>query len=1146
MKVHLLALNCNGLALDRNRSTLIALIKHKNADLVLLQETHIHTVIQKKQISKQWGATIIWGDANGPHDGGTAILINPKFKGTISSSSSFFDGRVTKVSVVLDHENFDIFSIYAPANYRTRPQFFKDLYDIILQSNNPILAGDFNCISNPNLDRISSTPYINRCMAGIDALTEITSQFNLIDAYRHTHPLGTDMSCTTSRTINNTQKISQSRIDRFYIPKTYHSLIKHVQYTSCIYSDHSFLALTLNLPNVTKLGPGYWKCNQIILSDPHFILDFQSLWDRVSSVDDRSPEWWDGAKMEFRSLIQAHSIRLSTIKKFKIHELENIINSNTARHSTKTKAKADLHNLLSDDLEAAKIRSRSQRLDFEETPSKYFLHLEKQQQQKKLISRLESANGDVTRSEDIISTCRDFYSNLLSAEPVEQPVIDYFLEGLPSLTPEQQLLCEGPITKAECLHALKHMRSDRSPGIDGLTKEFYLSVFHLIGDDFAKMANACYLSGHLSDTQRHGLITLLPKTDLPSCQLTNWRPISLLCVDYKIMSKVICNRLKLVSGFIVSKDQTCAVPGRSILDNLHLLRNSIDYINVKNIPAAVISLDQAKAFDRVSHDYLFQVLEKFGFGPSFLKWISLFYNDVSSSVYVNRFISEPFPVTRSVRQGCSLSPALYILAAEPFANKVRQDSHIEGLRLPGSADSHVISQYADDNTFILTCPLSIFKLFCLADLFSRASGSLLNRRKCFAIGLGTWKDHPPECPGLVWKPGAKIYGVYFGTDDDALNSWKPVLQKIERRFIKHRSRNFTLRGAAVFLNSMVLSSLWYVGQIYPIPKHYIPRFNKLFFSLIWGNNKPELLWRDTLHLEPSEGGLGLSHYQLKLKAFYVLHLFGFLKGTEAKWAHFTAYFVGLQLRDFCPQIFSPSTPHSEVPTPFYHVALQEFRQIQAYLDLNSSYNTKSIYNKLLSNQNYVVKVQSKFPDIDFNTVWPFITHKFFDHYIRNFNYKIVHQILPVASMLFRRNIVHSTNCIHCSQPETIEHLLIECPTVEPVWISMLPILNKVTSVETTIDRNFLLFHLSDTLPSTDKPINLLIFSYIKYALWLARNAAIFDNIPFNANSVSAGIKHNIRQRISADYNRNFRLFLKTWSHCPNLVEFTGDKLKFLF
>ena len=132
---------------------------------------------------------------------------------------------------------------------------------------------------------------------------------------------------------------------------------------------------------------------------------------------------------------------------------------------------------------------------------------------------------------------------------------------------------------------------------------------------------------------------------------------------------------------IVSSDQTCAVMGRSILDSVHTLKRAYCYCEQKDLGCAFVSLDQSKALDRVSHEFLFPVLKAFGFGDSFISWIKLLYTN-KSSVIAHGFSSHEVLVQRSVQQGCSLSPILYVLCTEQFACRIRADLHIEGLRVP--------------------------------------------------------------------------------------------------------------------------------------------------------------------------------------------------------------------------------------------------------------------------------------------------------------------------------------------------------------------------------------------------------------------------------------------------------------------------------
>lgn len=228
----------------------------------------------------------------------------------------------------------------------------------------------------------------------------------------------------------------------------------------------------------------------------------------------------------------------------------------------------------------------------------------------------------------------------------------------------------------------------------------------------------------MSASQRTGLITLLYKKG-DRTDLKNWRPISLLNCDYKILAKMISLRLANVLENIIQPDQTCSVPNRSIITNGLLLRDLVQIAEEKNIPAALISLDQLKAFDRVNWDFLFQTMSAFNFHPTFISWIKLLYTDIFSCVRVNGHLTETFSLTRGVRQGCPLSPLLYVIVAEVFAISIRQNSNIQGIPIPPRA-TNKISQYADDTTLTVVGDKSIDEVFSTVTLFEQASGARIN------------------------------------------------------------------------------------------------------------------------------------------------------------------------------------------------------------------------------------------------------------------------------------------------------------------------------------------------------------------------------------------------------------------------------------
>ena len=110
----------------------------------------------------------------------------------------------------------------------------------------------------------------------------------------------------------------------------------------------------------------------------------------------------------------------------------------------------------------------------------------------------------------------------------------------------------------------------------------------------------------------------------------------------KSVRKAIANRLAKVLSSIINDDQTCSVPGRTIFENRALFRDVLHHVNITNETGIFVSLDQEKAFDRVDHAFLRRTLERFGSGPSFLRWISTLYHGASMKIIVNGFLRKFF------------------------------------------------------------------------------------------------------------------------------------------------------------------------------------------------------------------------------------------------------------------------------------------------------------------------------------------------------------------------------------------------------------------------------------------------------------------------------------------------------------------------
>ena len=139
-------------------------------------------------------------------------------------------------------------------------------------------------------------------------------------------------------------------------------------------------------------------------------------------------------------------------------------------------------------------------------------------------------------------------------------------------------------------------------------------------------------------------------------------------------------RLGKILPHVIRQDQTC-IPGKNIATNLHTLSDVIKHANSRNIEAAILFLDQEKAFDRVDHHFLFQTLRHLTFGDYFISWIKTFVRDITSQFKVNGFLTDEILITRGVRQGDPLSALLYIIVAEVLGNLIRTNKDTKGITI---------------------------------------------------------------------------------------------------------------------------------------------------------------------------------------------------------------------------------------------------------------------------------------------------------------------------------------------------------------------------------------------------------------------------------------------------------------------------------
>ena len=245
------------------------------------------------------------------------------------------------------------------------------------------------------------------------------------------------------------------------------------------------------------------------------------------------------------------------------------------------------------------------------------------------------------------------------------------------------------------------------------------------------------------------------------------------------MARVLANRLQIVIIDLIGLEQTYAVKGRSIRDNLHLIRKVLEGIE-DGTEAALISLDQFNAFDRVDHRFLASVLETTGFQPEFRRWFGMMYNNPQAVVQVNGRRSRAFAIERSVRQGYPLSPLLYVLALKPLLCRLRDEGTnpaLRGIPFTGPLTARV-SAFADVITVFVSRRLDIEVVKKAVGEYGWIAGAKVNFDKSEGLRLGAWRGSDTLQGPFRWSDRpVRILGVWFGPDLQYERNWSEVQAK---------------------------------------------------------------------------------------------------------------------------------------------------------------------------------------------------------------------------------------------------------------------------------------------------------------------------------------------------------------------------------
>jgi len=546
----------------------------------------------------------------------------------------------------------------------------------------------------------------------------------------------------------------------------------------------------------------------------------------------------------------------------------NLLASNDERTNLLlAKKKALLAGLCAKQARGALIRLRMENLCYLDTSSKFFFGLEAQTKRSQQITSVRTKEGRITHNQkDVRASLKHYFTELYHAQKIDNKMITVLTSSLPTLSKSAVLQLDKEVTLEELQAALQSLPSGKASGLDGIPAEFYKTFWDLLGPELLEVIIDGRRSGSLPLSCRRAVLALIPKKgDLQ--QPHNWRPISLLCADYKIFSKALANRLKTIIGEIIHPDQSYCVPKRTIHDSIFIVRDIIDICSLEQRNVGLVFLDQEKAFDTIDHFYLFSVLRGFGFGENFISHVQLLYNNTFSLLKVNNILCPPFPANRGIRQGCPLSGLLYSLAIEPLLVRLR--ARLLGFLPQPMANPFKVIAYADDLCAIVRSNEDVSALVHCIHEFGLASSTKVNWGKSRALHLGPQNGAiPPTLPEkLKWERDGILYlGVFLGTENFILKNWESLIIKTERR--------------TLVINNLAASMFWHVFMALQPPDLFLKKLQSILIDFFWGGK--HWLQPGVLNLPVAEGGQGLIAITSKVMAFRLLSLRRLLY-TDVSW-----------------------------------------------------------------------------------------------------------------------------------------------------------------------------------------------------------------------------------------------------------------------
>ena len=419
------------------------------------------------------------------------------------------------------------------------------------------------------------------------------------------------------------------------------------------------------------------------------------------------------------------------------------------------------------------------------------------------------------------------------------------------------------VTEEQVSQALHRTKDGTATGLDGCPYELWKMLekrHNILRHKNVPSFDVIKTLTHLfQDIQEHGvddrtdfttgwMCPLFKKKD--PTDICNYRPITLLNTDYKLLTKVLALELLDHVSQLIHPDQAGFIPNRSIFDHIRLAKAILNYAEITEEDGAILALDQEKAYDKIRHDYLWKTLEAFHLPQPFIRTIQALYSNAHTKVAINGVFSGTFRVTRGVRQGDPLSCPLFNLAIEPLACRIRADPGIKGIMVPGIDSAIKITLFADDTNLFLNKDDRMDYIQRILDKWCKASGARFNIEKTEVIPIGkkthrrtvveTRKINPQDSNPLPLKiriardgEAVRILGVWIGNDASNQTPWEPILDKINARLSIWERAHLTLNGKRIIIQAIIGGHTQFLAKAQGMPPQIEAALTNIMSKFIW-------------------------------------------------------------------------------------------------------------------------------------------------------------------------------------------------------------------------------------------------------------------------------------------------------------------------